>query len=89
LSTLAALILRMEDLRDQENPQALHRLSIAKATRVAGLACLSAAQVPTSRLRRELNFRNVPDRRGSALAQKMPNGRSEGSPLMHFLQRAL
>src|SRR5678816_2833866 len=51
----------MEDLCDQAEPQGLHRLSFAAATTVAGQPHWSAAQVPASRLRRELNFRNVRD----------------------------
>ena len=52
LSTLATLILGMKDLGDQADPQGLHRLSFATATDVAGLACWSAAQVPSSHLQR-------------------------------------
>jgi hypothetical protein len=74
LSTLATVIFRMKDLCDQADPQGLHRLSFATATDVAGLACWSAAQVPPSRLRRELNLRNL--RMGS-----LPGGGAETAGL--------
>jgi hypothetical protein len=77
LSTLPTLILWMKDLGDQADPRRLHRLSVATATTAVGLAYWSAAPVPASGLRREVNFRNVQGCRCATLPARATHAKQE------------